>query len=255
MSELTAAAIEKIEELAVNASGSNDITVTYEQGRARIYNSRTGDLTYVAIPSVPPTIMVAGIDDLIQACSDYGSNDEVSIWVGSKDVTLLFDVTRIGSATLPLRINPAINVLQIIRDKTPAQLRRILRVDLFGADIQPSDFVEVISNLKFEATQTNDVKLAKGDETIGKSVRSKVTAESEIPDSVSFRIMVYPDLVDLDTDIHVKCAVITDASQGTVSVIPYPGEIEQALLSAVKRIAQAINDELPGVSVFCGNCK
>ena len=259
--DLTAMAIEKIEQLAVDASGAKSFLLTGEASRVRIFNSKTGTVEYQEIPELPPELTVCRLADLAQASLEYGDVVECTVWVSSQSVTVLFDRRRIGKATLPLRINPAINILQLLRDLTPAQLRKHLTVALYGTDIKPFDFTECISNLKFESTQTNETKLAKGDESIGKSVRSKVTAEWQIPDRVSFRLPVYPDLSELDTVVEIECAVLTDASAGTVSVVPYPGQVELALRSAIERIATHLNaieldgDDTHRWSVYCGTCK
>jgi len=109
--------------------------------------------------------------------------------------------------------------------------------------------------LKFEVNETSESAIRKGDESIGKAVRSKVTAESEIPDSVVFSFRVYPDLADVETSVSVSCAVVTEPSAGTISVIPYPGETEKAILDAVGKVAASLRERLPDVPVICGSCK
>jgi len=254
--DLTAEAINKIGDLAVLASGANSVSVTIQSGRAQILDTKTGKLTFQDVPELPPKIIARGIDDLEKACEKYGHIEcSSAVFVSESNVVLLFDETRIGSATMRLAMNPAIKVMQTMRDKTLAQLWRLLRVDLYGIETAPHDFCEVISNLKFEATQTNEVKLAKGDESIGKSIRSKVTAESEIPDTVKFTLSVYPDLVEVSTDVTIDCAVVTEATNGTVNVIPYPGQIERAINFSVSQIANHLRQSDSGWSVFCGVCE
>lgn len=247
-------AIEKIGSLAVQASGAKAITMTLDKGRATLFNSQTGELSFTDVPQPPPDIVVTGIEYLVDAIGDYGDT-EGTAWVSEDRITVLFDARRIGRAVLPLRLNPAIGVLKSLKDKTPVNLRKLLRVDLFGLEISPADFVAVISNLKFEATQTHDVKLQKNDESIGKSIRSKVTAESEIPDSVSFVLSVYPDLTEVQSDVTIRCEVVTDAGSGTVSVIPYPGEIERGIQSVSRGIASYLDAESNIWNVYCGMCK
>lgn len=248
------AAISKIGELAVGASGAKSVSVSVAHGRATIFDSKTGELNYTDVPQPPPDVVVTDMEDLVNVYSKYGDEDG-TVWVAVDNVTALFDERRIGKAVLPLRLNPAIGVLKSLKDKTPVALRKLLRVDLFGLEIAPSDFVAIISNLKFEATQTNDVKLAKGDESIGKSIRSKVTAESEIPEDVSFVLSVYPDLAEVKTDVTIRCAVVTDATAGTVSVIPYPGEIERGIQSVSRGLASYLAAESNHWDVYCGTCK
>lgn len=252
MSDLTAEAIEKIQELAVQASGAESFTMNFETGRARVFDTKTGTLTWIPIPHLPPNISVRDIKDLELAFSEYGVPQEATVWVCEMGVALLFDEKRLGKAFMPLTMNPAIRVLKEMRDKTPQQLRRILRIDLFGCKMDPEDFTNVVSALKFESTQATDVKLAKGDESIGKSIRSKVTAESEIPDMVSFEFDVFPDL-SVESKVQIKCAVITEPTAGTVSVIPYPGELESAVNTCLDHIAEELSEKSDW-TVFRGTC-
>jgi len=253
-SDLTAAAITKIEELAVLASGSKSFSVTMEPGRSRIFDSKNGSLTYWPTPDLPPDITLSSLDDLEVAYEKYGDPGEGTVWVDETRIVLLFDSTRIGKASLRLNMNPAIEVLKNMRGKTPQQLRSILRLDLFDAKLEPEDFTQAISNLKFETTQTTDVKLAKGDESIGKGVRSKVTSEAEIPQTVSFGFRLYPDIPYL-SHIAVACGVVTDSTAGTVSVIPYPGEIDLCIRSVMNRIAESLRAGDTDWTVFQGSCK
>jgi hypothetical protein len=79
-----------------------------------------------------------------------------------------------------------------------------------------------------------------------------VTAESEIPDMVSFEFDVFPDL-SVESKVQIKCAVITEPTAGTVSVIPYPGELESAVSACLDHIAEELSEKSDW-TVFRGTC-
>lgn len=251
--DLTKEAIDKIEELAVKASGADAHTFTFEKGRVRVVNAKTGVVGHLEVPSFPPVMTVRGLGDLTAAINDYGDIDsDATCFIDESSVVVFFDESRNSYATLPLKMNPAIDTLKRMKDLPPAQLRRLLRVELFDVETSPEDFCDVISVLKFEAMQTTDVALRKGDESIGKSVRSKVTAESDIPEQVTFTLPVYPELAGVNTIAQIRCAVVTDPSAGTLSVMPYPGQIDAAVTLAVHAIQEALRDSVHDLRVYCG---
>ena len=251
--DLTKEAILEVERLAVAASGANANSVSYENGRARIWNSLTGKLEFETLPISHMDASVTSLDDLGLVEDTYASLG--SAWVAPQCVTLFIDERRIGKAILPLRLNPAIAILGKLLKLKPKDLHSRLRIDLFDTRKTPEDFQEVMSVLRFEVNETSEAAIKKGDESIGKSVRSKVTAESEIPDGVVFSFRVYPDLAELDTSVSVSCAVVTEPSEGTISVIPYPGEIEKAILEAVGKVAEDLRGRFKTTAVICGACR
>lgn len=248
---LTADAIEKIEELAQAAQ--KNITFHASANRVCVTDLRTGDIKWVPIPTLPPIIGCRRLDDLVHCAEEYGHDGD--IWVSPKQAVVIFDSTRIGRATLPLCVNPAISVLQNLTSKTPQVLRRSLAVDLHGIETTPQDFKQVISAIKFEVTQATEAKLQRGDESLGKTLRSVTTSENDLPEEVSFTLSVYPDMAEVQTDVTIRCAVFTEPSTGTLSVIPFAGEIQRAIDNAVERIASYIEGSLPSAGVFCGDCQ
>jgi hypothetical protein len=221
-------------------------------------------MRWIKIPSPPITATVNSIADLIEAEKLYveSASDQATIWVTSDRAALFPTSERREKITLPLRVNPAIAILGQLKNLPPKALHRKLKVDLFATSIDPFDFAETIGSLKFETTDTTDNKIRKGDESIAKTVRSTVTGEWSIPESVAFQFPFYPDLFDLDHDgidttVEIQCAVITEPAEGTVSIVPLPGTTEKATLRSIQKIAGAIYESLPEGSetkVFCGTC-
>jgi len=240
------------------------VTSTIDNNRIRIFCAKTGELKWVDVPPSDLKATVYSIADLVEAEKTYveSDGDSPTVWVTESKAVLLPHKDRKASITLPLRVNPAIAVLQRLQCLKPKDLHRKLKVDLFATSIDPFDFAETIGSLKFETTDTTDNKIRKGDESIAKTVRSTVTGEWSIPESVEFSFPFYPDLYDLnhdgiDTRVEIQCAVITESSEGTVSIVPLPGMIEKATLRSMQKIATAIAEAIPEGSltkVFCGTC-
>lgn len=250
-----AGAISKIEELAVEASKAGAFDLHFEPGRARIFNSHTGQLEYQPIPNKYLDATVFGLDDLVTVYNGLKTgSDGCSVWVGSESVVLFASAAMLDKAVLPLRINPHLSALQSLTNLTPKELHTKLRVSLFDASVSPVDFKEVMACLKFEVNETSESRILKGDESIGRQVRAKVTGESDIPDGVVFSFSVYPDLPQLNTQVDVACAVITEPASGTISVIPYPGELKRVMLESMAVVAGWLRTAV-SVPVICGSCK
>ena len=260
MGAITSDAIETVESI-VNKRRDAEVFNAHatSDGRIRIFCAKTGEMRFADIPSLPITATVNSVADLIEAESLYvdRSMSQATIWVETNQAVLFPDSERKAKIVLPLRVNPAIAVLSQLKNLQPKALHRKLKVDLFATEIEPFDFAETIGSLKFETTDSTEVKIRKGDESIAKNVRSKVTGEMDVPDGVVFEFEFYPDLADVTSTVSIQCAVITEPSEGTISVIPYPGQIEKATIASVESVHDAIGQALPEVSEtkgFCGKC-
>jgi hypothetical protein len=265
MDGLTSQGIEEVERIVNERNEAQGFVAhSTEPQRIRLFCAKTGEVKWVEIPASDLKATVYSVADLVEAESTYVEADSVqpTVWVTETKAVLHPRKDRKASITLPLRVNPAVAVLQKLQGLTPKALHRKLKVDLFATSIDPFDFAETIGSLKFETTDTADHKIRKGDESIAKTVRSTVTGEWSIPESVEFSFPFYPDLYDLnhdgiDTRVEIQCAVITEPSEGTVSIVPLPGTIEKATLKSMQKIAAAIYEAIPEGSltkVFCGTC-
>ena len=253
--DLSAEAIDRIRELTERARDSEQFDFQYSGSHVRIENQKTGAVRWDDVPVSPLKSTVLTIDDLIAVTSrwDDGGTAEVSIWVNSQSVTAVLGSHRDGSVRLPLKLNPAFNVLQNLRVLDPKTLIRKLKVDLFQCTTD-IDLKSALSNLKFEVNSTTESTNRKNDESIAKSVRAKVTGESDIPDEVVFTFQAFPEHFAVIGGIRVACAVVTEPDKGTVSVLPYPGEIDSAINEAVRELAVHIRSLSDDTSVYCGSC-
>ena len=263
MDGLTSQGIEEVERIVNERNEAQGFTISStDPQRIRIFCAKTGEVKWVEIPASDLKATVYSVTDLIKAESTFVEADssQPTVWVTETKAVLYPRRDRKAVITLPLRVNPAVAILQKLQSLPPKALHRKLKVDLFATEISPFDFAETIGSLKFETTDTTDHKTRKGDESIAKTVRSTVTGEWSIPESVTFSFPFYPDLFELehdgiDTTVKIQCAVITEPSEGTVSIVPLPGMIEKATLESMQKIAAAIYEAIPEGSVtkvFCG---
>jgi hypothetical protein len=259
MGAITSDSIEAIESI-VNKRRDAEVFDAHAMpdGRVRIFCAKTGEMRFADIPSPQITATVNSVADLIEAEKLYVDHEysQATIWVETNQAVLFPNSERKAKIVLPLRVNPAIAVLGQLKNLQPKALHRKLKVDLFATEVSPFDFSETIGSLKFETTDSTEVKIRKGDESIAKNVRSKVTGEMDVPDDVYFEFVFYPDL-RVGSEVSIACAVITEPAEGTISVIPYPGEIERATINSVQKVADAIKEALAEGSetkVFCGKC-
>lgn len=262
MDGLTSQGIEEVERIVNERNEAQGFVIsTTDTQRIRIFCAKTGELKWVDIPASDLKATVYSVADLVEAESTYVEADssQPTVWVTETKVVLYPHKDRKAVITLPLRVNPAVAILQKLQNLPPKALHRKLKVDLFATEIRPFDFAETIGSLKFETTDTTDHKTRKGDESIAKTVRSTVTGEWSIPESVAFEFPFYPDLFEIengiDTTVKIQCAVLTEPSEGTVSIVPLPGMIEKATLESMQKIAAAIYEAIPEGSVtkvFCG---
>lgn len=232
--EFTAEAIDRIETLAVKASGAEAYRFgDDESGRVRVSNTHTGDISFTDLPTRPINARVFSINDLVATEREYCKDTVGStVWVGFSEVRLLVDETRFGLIRMPMRVNPIVEVLRNMRNLTPKVLHRKLKIDLFSAEMAPFDFAEVIGSLTFKTNEIN----------------------SDITDSLHVEFDMYPD-VNLFTMVKVRCAVIAEPAEKTISVIPYPGELETAMNSAINMVATEIREKISKTTaVFCGTC-
>ena len=227
------------------------------EGRFLVKNSLTGEVKIVN-SELPTFGTVASVSDLVAMAKIYQSH---AVYVGSSQVVLQIEHSERPKCrfVLPLRVNPAVAILKGVRNYSHKQLMKTLRVELAAATIYPEDFKASVSSLKFETTSDQNSSVKKGDESIGKAVRAKVTGEGDIAEAIIVTFPLYPDIQEKGIDTHrsIICSVIIEPLDGIISIIPQPGQIEQALISCQKSIADVIRKELeklPGdsIPVFCG---
>lgn len=225
--------------------------------RVRITDRSIGSVKWIDKP-VTVSRTVFGVADLVRFAKNWGGVPGESIgeiWV-SRDSVLL-KIEQHHTVKLPLAISSIYAAIHDLDDEEPKALIKKLRLGVIGAGakINVQDFIASLSQVKFETNQTSESVTRKGDESISRSLQAKVTAAKELPDEVAFTFPLYPSL-DMETNVMIHCAVISQPSEGTISVVPYPGEFESETLRIGRVIAESIEDRLSkeevDIPVYCG---
>lgn len=169
-----------------------------------------------------------------------------SYFISNKRVIAVDQDEPRNYASVELEVNPIVAVLQNCREMEHAAAMRRLRVDFAAVEIEPETFRGVLGKLKFATGSDTESAIGKGDESLSRKVRASVTGESEIPEEIVVRFPVYPTL-DLETACAVECSVIIDPTSQRISIVPIPGQLEQAMLTAQEKIKDYIekNTTLP----------
>ena len=211
--DLTGEAIDRIQRLTERARDAEDFSFeTIGQSKLQVTNSLTGAVSWIDVPvrAIHRTVMT--VADLLAFVSGL---DDVEIWVSQTSVTAAIGKHHDSRVVLPLKLNPAFTVLQSLKDLEPKALIRKLRIDLFQCSTN-IDLQSPLSSLKFETNSTAESVTRRNDESIAKSVRSKVTGEVEIPDEVMFTFMPIQNFESQSGSSSVRCAIITEIGRAHV---------------------------------------
>lgn len=242
--------------VASKACNSNIEEMT--DGRWLVTNDSRGEVRIVDVSPVEHGT-VCSIEDLLKVADTYAGTIKGVYVSRSQAVLQLEDAKRPKSRyKLELRLNPLIEGLRNgCTGMDHRTCMRILRVNLASAIITPCDFKSVMSKLKFENTEENASSVKKGDESIGKSIRAKVTGEGDIPEEITVSFPIYPDVLP-GCMAAVKCSVIIDSIENRINIIPIPGDIERSIIEAQSHVADNIRqglgelDARATVPVICG---
>jgi hypothetical protein len=227
--------------------------------RAARFYAGDGKQVAIELPAPPRKHIVGQLDDLIRLAARFAGTEEESaedadcrpvVWYDESQVVLVIDDEghRCETATLPLRASDLFAVVcRMARDKTPLDWKgfiRFLRIDLAGA-LPPSVLLEIVRKVKFESGAVVKAETTRSRESLGREIHAAVSAEGDIPDMVTLSVPVYKTLGERD-EYPVRCTVDVDPMAGTLRLVPFPDEVENAQLLAVGSIARRLTDQLPG---------
>jgi len=226
-----------------------------------IVNNVTGEAKVIEKP-VP--VWSAGVSDIDSFCAAvrkyFDPNHTVGIWIARDRVYGVY-VDSIGnfsegSLFLRLDASSAFGELLQLEGLSPIDLSDRLRFNLAGTTQTPGSFAELVSVIKFESGANAEFSVQGNDKSIRKSVLEKASGSDNLPESVVFSFLPYPDLAEQmgRQNVDVRCIVRTNVREQTVSLIPYPEQIGEAYRRASVMVRDAILSRLPTLtdSVFFG---
>lgn len=239
-------AFEFLTKLGSKADRVYDIRHDTPVGKIEVINNMTGEIRWEDIP-FNEYGCVDSIEDLVNVVADFKPDAEKflqpTIWVSKAEAVFFPYADSQNYFSLSLASNPVFVFLT--RCTGPhKQVMNTLRYEIAPiVNIQQDDFMVAMSALKFDTSTETGSIVRQGDESLSKSIKSKVTGEVKLPEFVVFSFHVYPEL-DISTQFELVCSVIVDPSTGNVSVKPLPGAVEQMKLKAQAAVVDAINNAL-----------
>jgi hypothetical protein len=136
------------------------------------------------------------------------------------------------------------------------ELLALLRHDLKPTKITPDGFELAVSNLTWEENRTTEGNFGVVKSSMGKQITGEVRGERDIPLEVSVEFDAFPALAnEFEAIVKVDCSVTIDPLEQTITVKPYPGQLDQAKAKAVEllraKIAEVVGDP-DGAKTFAG---
>lgn len=226
---------------------------------AYLWNQKTGTMDKIELQRPDRKHSITTLDSLAGAFARYGEKQIPSVWVSLTAVVVVLDDPETGfradRITFPIQPSPLFDVLT----KLPVQQKPLLnavRHDLKPSRITPDSFELAIANLRWETTDVAEGNLGTVKSTMGRQVNAEVKGTSDIPPEVSVEFEPFPSLADkLQTSVVVECSAVIDPAERTLSVRPYPGQIDLAKATAVERLRAKIAEMLDADDkvVFAGS--
>lgn len=216
------------------------------------------DGTMVAVYAEPPYRDHQAFD-LATLCewAKRTEADDPFVWY-SRDGVVLFleDGNRRDKVQLELHTSQQLEKLEKIEASRPAfdqkGLINLLRIDFRDCLQMCGNLVDVIRKVKFRQAQTGEAEIQHGKSSVGRALMSELTGQGSIPETITLPLPVFKG--NFPCPATVDCALEIDSATEKFWLIPFPGEIERAYLSAEAAIALELGDRLAdtGVPIFYG---
>lgn len=211
-----------------------------------------GQIVTVPIDPSPRDHTVCQLDDLIRMANlfDDGLTSCV-VWYNEDHVILVLDndAHRCQKVTMTLEISDVCRVVASLPGACydHKSFVRLLRVQLAGA-LSPSSLLDIVRRVRFDNGAVTHSEVKRTRESLGREITASVSAESEIPDTVTLSVPVYSTLGETDP-YPVRCTVEVDPVEGRFRLIPFPDEITRvyqlAVASIARRLAAGLSEGVP----------
>lgn len=217
------------------------------------YYAFNGEGIEIPIPDPPREHAPRQLEDIIRLAERFADEGDHSpaVWYDEGEVWLVIDdqAHRCETASLTLIESDVFKTVRSLAGGTKApsfdhkSFVRLLRIDLAGA-LPPAALLDVVRRVKFDNGTVATSQVVRSRESIGREITSTVSAESEIPDTVTLSVPVYKTRGETDC-YPLRCTVEVDPMEGRFRLIPFPDEIERVQGLAVASIADRLAVGLP----------
>jgi hypothetical protein len=198
----------------------------------------------------PRDHQVKSLDEVVALANRFAkAGGSPVVWYDESDVCLVLDDDghRVEMVTLPLVRSDAFETVVGLRgaawlDQKP--FIRLLRVDLARCH-EPRLLLEPARSLSFDNGTVTTGRVGKSDESLGRTITSKVQAGSELPDTITLTPRLYKTAGEADR-YPIECAVEIEPSLGKLRIVPLPDEIERVEQQAMAAIRARLDEGLEG---------
>lgn len=197
-------------------------------------------------------INVQDFANLVGSLHEASEQGGAIVWISDDEVVAVLDdeQRRLDRVTLRMPKTTLFQRIEALGD--PMEHRaflRLLRVDLAGT-LAPGTLLEKVKRVDFENGTVVRAKVGRAEESLGKEITGKVTANGELPETVVLEARIWSSY---GFTARVPCAVEIDPLRGTLALEPYPDAIENAVDEGLTVLANYLGEHLPsGVGVYRG---
>jgi len=204
-----------------------------------------GALENVTKSEPPISHTMFDIQSMIQFLEERSAASETPfIFVEKLMITCILDHRgfQVNRLCVPLSQSPILEFLCRLSTGQPKDVIRSLKYNLKSAILIP-DPIPALQTLKFESSSSAEHQNRPTDEGVSSSLKSKVTGAAEIPEEFTVRFQMYPSIASElpeNGDVEIRIELHVDPSAGTISVRPFPGSVESAVVAGMRHVKTAI---------------
>lgn len=243
--------LERITETAIKAAGIRDYDVS--PLRKMLVNS---DGTEHVVEMEPPPVRneVYDFDTVMRIakqCVSGCTEEEVEVYVGQDEVTVLHDVTRtMGATRCPLTKSQAVQAIEKYQCEamSPEGFERIASL-IFEADAL---FVDTLRKLQWHKKGEATMRVANVSKSADMYEIAKVTDENGMLfQDISLFVKTHFFVLPMETkSVEIELRLSANAETKTIAFAPVPNSLERARLAAMQEVQSVLMTMLDAVPVM-----
>lgn len=248
---------EMIKSITDLSQNQEHLRLLFASEKSKTYD-RKGTVLTVDLPIPARRHRVTDLESLVAAVEDMAEGLRPSIWVSEDQIVAVLDdgpnSHRLDVVSMSLELSPFFATLRAAKTLDQKQMVELFRHDLCGTTIDPLNTLSLLRNLRFTVNSEQTGTFTAGSAAMGKSVLAEVTGESALPETVTVEFAPYPALRDVvDCVSVITCTLFAYPHEGKLRLVPRPGEIEAAKMTAQHAVKEWISSNQSGTTpVYLG---
>lgn len=181
----------------------------------------------------------------LQTIVNFATEDSAVWYCRDAVVCLVMDTDRFDRVTMDLAFTPQLTWLQGLSAANKFSqkdlvwhLRTLMKPCLGLA----GDLIGVLRQVQFSVGEEGASNIQHGKQSIGKSMRAEIGGTTQIPEYVTFDVMIWES--GFRAHQQIECAMEPDPATQTFKLVPIPGAIEQAICEAEMKLGDALKKML-----------